>query len=99
MYSFKNRVIAKTKIFYGLLGKSSFYKIKCLKLGVLLGVVFSLSVLTIGCAVKPWQREKFSYPVMQIGSDPMGEKMENQTLPVLDGSLGNLNSPAGGCGC
>jgi hypothetical protein len=51
------------------------------------------------CAVKQYQREHLSDPIMQLEEDQEVREMEQHLLERREGSSGGQGASGGGCGC
>lgn len=70
---------------------------KTIKYTLLLLIPLSLSLTS--CAVKQWQREHLSDPIMRIDDDPEAMEMKQHLLERREGSSGGHGAAGGGCGC
>lgn len=63
-----------------------------------LGVIATLMMLT-SCAVKPYERELLSDPIMSFSRDPLSDQYLQHVYEVREGARGATTSQGGGCGC
>jgi hypothetical protein len=50
-------------------------------------------------AVKPWEREELSDPIMIIDENPIDTGMKEHFIDYREGSEGATGAQSGGCGC
>lgn len=60
----------------------------------------ALALLLGGCAaVKPFEREKLTDPIMDPGSHLSKQTLEQKFFSTREGSAGGGSGVGGGCGC
>ena len=65
-------------------------------------ILFLINVLIFlsACvAVKPWEREKLSDPIMEPQSQFAKQKLDEKFFSSREGSMGGSGGIGGGCGC
>ena len=63
-------------------------------------ILACLALAAIGCAaVKPFEREKLSDPIMDPGSHLSKQTLEQKFFSTREGSAGGGSGVGGGCGC
>ncbi|MBI5038663.1 MAG: DUF4266 domain-containing protein [Nitrospirae bacterium] len=63
-------------------------------------VIFLIVAIFSGCAaVKPWEREYLSDPIMQLDANKEEKAVKEHFLGTREGSTGSLGVSGGGCGC
>jgi hypothetical protein len=63
-------------------------------------LMLSAVVTLAGCvAVKPYQREKLSKPIMTFAPDPDEDLLDLHMIEAREGASGGYGSAGGGCGC
>lgn len=62
-----------------------------------------LSILSSGCAVKPWvknyERNNLAKPEMSFGRDPIAAQFINHVYESREAARGAASGGGGGCGC
>lgn len=64
--------------------------------------VLVLSMLLASCSslgVKPWDRDLLADPMMQIGSDPLRDAVDDHIYFSKEATSGGRGFGGGGCGC
>ncbi len=63
-------------------------------------VAIALLMSMASCvAVKPYQREKLSSPIMTFQPDPYEDILDLHMLEAREAASGGYGSAGGGCGC
>ena len=66
----------------------------------LLLAAVAFSAFASGCvAVKPYEREILSKPIMTFQPDPHEDVLDLHMLEAREGAVGGYGSAGGGCGC
>lgn len=64
----------------------------------LLVVTAALTIFS-ACAVKPYERELLSDPIMSFSRDSLSDQYLQHVYEVREGARGATTSQGGGCGC
>ena len=63
-------------------------------------ILLLASFLLYGCAaVKPWEKEGLSDPIMIIDENPINAGIREHFLDYREGVEGATGAESGGCGC
>lgn len=67
---------------------------------LILSVITLLLFLLSSCAaVRPWERESLSDPIMIMDDNPIDSGIRQHYLDYREGSVGGTGEQSGGCGC